>query len=509
MNLVWTFAPYGLTAAVAIGAHMVSKRVYPDDAVAEAVVRRAEGAIAQAGKHIAENSELEKLRFEVEILRSMLPNVPDEGRADANRAVEAAAAAVTSAAQSFHESSLRSELVSIAQEVSSAAITRDELAAVRKRAESAQKSAGHLTGRRRDAYSSEIVQVFEQLEQIDQTFQDRDRLDDIERSLNLSNSEQDKARKKGEVYVIIQRFAKSAWATSSDMSKARRIAKRIEVSIAQTDGAPSWDENDSQQLVRLLKSRVWSPQDLKHASSLLNGVSGPDADRLKGQVADRKRQVETLSLPDGTTDIGTPKFEAALAMAEQLFAEIRSDSTAPDKAGQATKLLIYVDKYTQERCKNCTNWADKSKRLTVLKTGLRTLGASPKAAVSATPKNASKTPGDSSNSGANSASKLASVRDDINAKLYNGVDGQLRDLKTAGVDVSNLQRKLKAGLSQNWFDAFRTKYFDQNSKPLAGNTVSNDVLRANLELMDDRKLIPKNKHPTWKAMLKNVTQQSP
>jgi hypothetical protein len=509
----FAFAPLFLASVFATGAHFLSKNAYPNDTTAEAIVRRAELALAKCRKGFTSETDTKQIRFEVDVLQSMMVSVPEDYRDTAKRAIEQVVGELTSQSHTFFSNQLMSEARSIVSALSESGMNEDEVAKLRTRLQAVSANMNNLPVNARSRVSTVITDLYTQLEHVEQIQRDRTTIDDIKRSLDLPNSEQEKARKRGEIWVIIQRMSNSTFATKKDRDNAADVAKRIESAIRSPEQPlPLHGATDAQILERMLTEQlIWSQADVKKGESLVKGVTAQttDAERIRMKFHDQKAQVEKLTIPTGPADISEAKFRDAKGTAESLLARFRYFQTDPNKRTKdATILLEYVDKLKVQRCKQCQNTDKLQKEIDDMITKLRGFGAT----APIRSNTGTTTSGDGT-----IESRLKAFQKRINDDdLITDVESKIEQLRTHISEESDQAvqskyllelKKLENALNRNKYkndDRFKKikQYFEpKNWTPKNNNSVDNSVIKAELENI---RLANKQQQSVKEKMLANL-----
>ena len=355
---VLTFAPLLLAGVLAGGAFALSRNAYPENSTAEAIVRRAEAAIEKSQRGFQSDQVNKQVRFEIDVLKSMLVNVPEESKETAQRSIDKLTVEVEKQAQAFVSKKLLAEVASIDQALSTSGITSDEIGKIRARLEGMQKLVSSLSAAERQQASSTLTSLFSKVDHVDKVQQDRETLSDIRKSLKLPNTQQEKARMRGTVYEIIQRFGSSSISTRQDRQAADEVAKQIEADITSPEVGTKIGTSSYDQLrAKLDTEKVWSQKDLEEAEKLLLGV--PDvskAAQLKSEIEVRKQQIALLMLPKPPAVVSQNAMEAALNLAGQMASQINHQVQDPiAKARMVSKLAEYVKGMQVSKCKDCPN----------------------------------------------------------------------------------------------------------------------------------------------------------
>lgn len=353
-------APLLLAGVFASGAYALSKTTYPGDGAGETIARRANNAMALCKKGITSENAARQVQFEIDVLKSMMVNVPEVSRDQVQRSISALDEELKQQMHVYHSKKLLSESRAINDELAGN-LTREELSKLRVRLEAVQRDMNNVRPSDRVQASTAVTSLFTQLDHVEQIHGDRETLEDIQRSLGLSNTAKDNAQKQGLVYDIIGRFERSSVATKQDKINAAKLSERIEAMIKAPDDVPGANMNDVSRLENLLNSqRIWTKAEAATAEGYMKAMSTQsvsDASKVKGQYEKRIAEIQALTVPPPPNDIPAETFRTARNMADKLVGELatmRQTGGTETVSTQASKLLSYVELIDVKRCKFCS-----------------------------------------------------------------------------------------------------------------------------------------------------------
>lgn len=365
---VFAVTPLVLAGVVAIGSHALSKPLTSD--AATALLKRARIAGAACRNGFSSQRDADKIRFEIDVLKSMLVNVPEDSQAVAEREVDSVAREFARQVQLFQSRKFASEVEEIDRGLEGVrvgdTVVAHEVASLKSRAEALQQVLSNMRIEERSTAGARLVQLFERLNDVEQVRKDIETLNDVEKSLDVENNEHEKARKSGIVSHIIQRLRSSPFATNADVRKAQAVANKILTRQAPKELIGT---SDIQSLQGMLTERVWSEEDLKTAKELIRRISQQESaySQLHRGVADHERLVQTLK----PSVLSEQSYASAVRAARSIVSDLKLQSWGQH---QATKLLTYMQAI-RSQCGRLSNSADKEREVDDVIGNLYTLGA--------------------------------------------------------------------------------------------------------------------------------------
>lgn len=484
---VFAFTPLVLAGVVALGSHILARSLTSD--AATAILKRARAAASVCRRGFSKNTDADKVRFEIDVLKSMFANVPDDSKVAVEREIDTLTREFERQMKSFYSRKFSSEAESIGRALSGLrignVIAAPELADIQARAGVLQQDLAHMRIEERNAAASKLVHIFERIEDVEQVRKDLDSVNDIDSSLGVHNSEHDRARKSGMLSHIIQRLHSSQFATASDVHKAKAVANRV---LAQPALDGPMGTSDVQRLKSVLSVRVLSENELKNAKELLRRIPQHETSHVTLQrgVGEHERLIQRLK----PYVLDEQTYASALNTARSIAADLKLQTRAQE---QASHLLAYVQ-LIRSQCRRLSNPVDKEREVDAIINTLHGLGAI------ASPT----TPNDRrANNPSSTESQIAGIRSKISSyDFLHEVDQMLVDLQL-GVDnldpaqkqdlvhshaelVRQLQEAKVAKTNDRrskWLLAVATKHFQSNGNLKRSSGIDRKRLKRELDNM--------------------------
>ena len=349
-------APLFLSGLVAGGAYVLSKTNYPGDTAAQTVMRRVNEQMQITQKGLDSESAAKKVQFEVEVLNSMLVNVPDVNKEQVRQSIDSLVKELDRQKKGFYARKLNNDLRAINDVLNGVTFTDEEISRIRSDLEACQRNINKASPEDRETANANVMVLLERLRDLENVHRDRSTIKDIVKVLGLTTTPQDIVAKKGMLYDIIGRLERSNYATRQDKVDANDALKRLDaLSLSE---ASSKDTSDLGKLKMLAKKDVWDSADVAEAQKLKQSVGNSQDARNAVREADdqHNRMKVLLDIPSHTSDIPRDDFEQAVRKLDELATALKlklGSGTAPSDylVQQAAKLKAYAAKLDVKRCK--------------------------------------------------------------------------------------------------------------------------------------------------------------